>query len=226
MSHFFHATDIVGYTYNAAIHCPDCAEMDGMDTEGARDSEGNEPGAIFAGHEFIGRATCDQCAAEIEAVNDICGGDFDESEDCPHCGDSDPDHDWSMCLINQELKEEAEAEAEAEKWHSELLAERAARIANIENQFAETIAFIDDPKSWKKTCRNCARAIRDTDELAEFFGVALTLLHNEDLGFWLRHRELNVFSAIMTAAGVIQEEEGANKHYEEWGEQLLDRCSC
>lgn len=54
------------YSYNAAIHCPDCAHRDGMDAyPSPEDAEGNTVGVIFPGsddeREILG---CDTCLRE------------------------------------------------------------------------------------------------------------------------------------------------------------------
>lgn len=68
----------IGYTYEAAVHCPDCAEArfgrndDGFIAEDATDAEGNPVGAFFSWDvdHTDDRATgehCDDCRAEIVA---------------------------------------------------------------------------------------------------------------------------------------------------------------
>lgn len=39
---------IIYYTYDADVHCPECAAAAGMDRDGAVDSEGNPPGVAFS----------------------------------------------------------------------------------------------------------------------------------------------------------------------------------
>lgn len=53
------AWEIIGYTYDADIHCPECANAAGMDIEGATDSEGNESHPVFACDELDGLTCCD-----------------------------------------------------------------------------------------------------------------------------------------------------------------------
>jgi hypothetical protein len=60
------ACTIIGYTYDADIHCPACAAAAGMDKEGATDSEGNESHPVFASEEFDGPACCGTCHDEID----------------------------------------------------------------------------------------------------------------------------------------------------------------
>ena len=52
------AWEIIGYAYNADIHCTRCAHKDKMDINGAMDGEGNNPHPIFSVDELI----CDICA--------------------------------------------------------------------------------------------------------------------------------------------------------------------
>lgn len=59
------AYDVVGWTYNAAIHCPKCAQDAKMDRDGAEDREGNEPHPIFAGDENWEDETCDDCGERL-----------------------------------------------------------------------------------------------------------------------------------------------------------------
>ena len=59
------AWDIIGWAYNAALHCPDCASTAGMDCKGAEDSEGNPPGPIFASSELLEVEYCGTCFEPI-----------------------------------------------------------------------------------------------------------------------------------------------------------------
>jgi hypothetical protein len=57
-------TDVVGYAYEAAHHCPECANkrFNGKeDEEGTEDSEGNPVHAVFASDEGWTREACDDC---------------------------------------------------------------------------------------------------------------------------------------------------------------------
>jgi hypothetical protein len=60
------ADDIVGYAYEAALHCPKCAEkrFEGQWAEGhpGEDNEGNAPSPVFASdEEGEGGDFCDDC---------------------------------------------------------------------------------------------------------------------------------------------------------------------
>lgn len=57
--------DILGYAYDAAMHCPDCAAAAGMAADGAVDSEGNPVGAAFASGEDWHDQYCDDCGVEL-----------------------------------------------------------------------------------------------------------------------------------------------------------------
>jgi hypothetical protein len=63
--------DIIGYTYEGANHCDDCAAerfgrcpCDLADVHGT-DGEGNEVYPIFAGDEQDGSVFCDTCGTTI-----------------------------------------------------------------------------------------------------------------------------------------------------------------
>ena len=58
--------DIIGYAYNAAMHCPDCAHAAGMDREDAIDGEGNGVAAAFASGEDWQDECCDDCGAPLD----------------------------------------------------------------------------------------------------------------------------------------------------------------
>ena len=60
------AWNIIGWSYDAAIHCPACAEAARMSKNGAVDTEGNEPHPIFASDEIDTPQYCDDCQVEIE----------------------------------------------------------------------------------------------------------------------------------------------------------------
>lgn len=68
-----HATDVIAYTYDAEIYCPDCAEDAGMTKEGAKDSEGNEPGVIFESTENDYPLSCRCCKTFIGGTLDTAG---------------------------------------------------------------------------------------------------------------------------------------------------------
>ena len=63
------AFEIIGYTYDADIHCPCCARerFDDLDSELEEDSEGNPIHPVFAGDESEGPEVCGTCGDEIEA---------------------------------------------------------------------------------------------------------------------------------------------------------------
>lgn len=74
-----HAYDVIGYTYDAAVHCTDCAttrfgiNSDGFVPYAAEDSEGNPVGAVFADTEWYDYYStehqvlyCDTCGVEID----------------------------------------------------------------------------------------------------------------------------------------------------------------
>ena len=63
-----HATDIVGFTYNADIFCNECAAKAGADLIAFTDSEGNESRPVFASDEFDLQPHCSACNAEIEGA--------------------------------------------------------------------------------------------------------------------------------------------------------------
>lgn len=71
--------DPIGYTYDAAIHCPNCAMEHVGECKKHRqiacccvDSEGNEPHAIFQWDELEdGNQYCDDCGDEIGPVSII-----------------------------------------------------------------------------------------------------------------------------------------------------------
>lgn len=61
-------TDIVGYTYETDIHCPECAaerfgwcECDIPNDVHGVDGDGNEITPIFAGDEGVDDMTCSDC---------------------------------------------------------------------------------------------------------------------------------------------------------------------
>lgn len=69
------AWDICGYTYDAALHCAECARarFGRALTDGtARDAEGNEVRPVFESDEVDPAGEyCDDCGAEIsEPAND------------------------------------------------------------------------------------------------------------------------------------------------------------
>jgi hypothetical protein len=62
---------IVGYTYDAGVHCDACAaerfgrcQCEHHDVHG-EDSEGNDVEPIFATDEAAGELTCDDCGSEL-----------------------------------------------------------------------------------------------------------------------------------------------------------------
>ena len=56
------AWDVIGYTADADIWCPECAiEAYGTDLDNRRDSEGNDVHPIFASDEFSGEYVCNRC---------------------------------------------------------------------------------------------------------------------------------------------------------------------
>lgn len=58
------AADVVGYTFNGAAYCLDCAG----EGENAWELDAPEVGAIFAGSEWDCYPTCDACLATIDDV--------------------------------------------------------------------------------------------------------------------------------------------------------------
>ena len=67
------AWQIVGYSYDADIHCLDCIEQSGIDIDRV-DSEGNERHPVFVSD--YEDETCGQCGCYLIEI------------DCPICGDS------------------------------------------------------------------------------------------------------------------------------------------
>jgi hypothetical protein len=63
------AWEIVGYTYEAGIHCTDCAEKRftaaTLKADTAEDSEGNEVHPIFVSDEGWEDETCSDCGEGI-----------------------------------------------------------------------------------------------------------------------------------------------------------------
>jgi polyferredoxin len=59
------AWDIVAYTYDAGIHCPDCARADGMAKKGAIDSEGNDVHPVFASDYTDSDQCCEDCGETL-----------------------------------------------------------------------------------------------------------------------------------------------------------------
>ena len=57
---------IVGWAYCADVHCTACAAAAGMDSEGALDSEGNEPHPVFAGDESVDIQACGTCGEVLD----------------------------------------------------------------------------------------------------------------------------------------------------------------
>lgn len=77
------AWNILGYTYDADLHCCTCAcEHFGHEpTEDDKDSEGNEPHPIFASDEHdVKGEHCGDCAEEIWEPEES-----PTSEECPEC---------------------------------------------------------------------------------------------------------------------------------------------
>lgn len=60
---------LVGYTYEASVHCPPCARKafpEGPDIVGLHDSEGNPVHAIFDIDEHDPNEACDDCGELLE----------------------------------------------------------------------------------------------------------------------------------------------------------------
>ena len=62
---------IIGYAYDADIHCTECANGAGMDRPGVVDSEGNEPHPVFSIDE-PGESGCDHCGDCFDPLNWDC----------------------------------------------------------------------------------------------------------------------------------------------------------
>jgi hypothetical protein len=62
------AFQIVGYTYNRSVHCPDCASKDNMTAEDATDMDDNLVCAVFAGDESWEIEICDGCDHSLGCV--------------------------------------------------------------------------------------------------------------------------------------------------------------
>ena len=58
------AQEIIGYAYNADLHCTRCAHKDKMDIDGAIDVEGNKSLPIFAITELL-YDTCADCGESL-----------------------------------------------------------------------------------------------------------------------------------------------------------------
>ena len=62
---------VVGYTYEADVHCVDCTLERFPNPDNAIDNEGNRVHAFFPGDEFDYQATCCECSVVIEEVRVI-----------------------------------------------------------------------------------------------------------------------------------------------------------
>ena len=61
---------IIAFTYEADYHCPTCAikrfgQTIMADSRGLRDSEGNEPHAVFSTDEILNEECCGDCFEKI-----------------------------------------------------------------------------------------------------------------------------------------------------------------
>jgi len=59
---------IIGYTYEADVHCTDCALRrfgDSLDTD-AQDGEGNPPSPVFSIYDLPEYMVCGDCGGELE----------------------------------------------------------------------------------------------------------------------------------------------------------------
>ena len=81
-----HATDIVGYSYDAAVHCVSCTKgrfpaIDDPDTlpSDTLDGEGNEVHPIFYGEDAF--ETCSCCGGDGKHAKKCSGGEYD----CENC---------------------------------------------------------------------------------------------------------------------------------------------
>lgn len=86
-----HATDVVGWAYEADVHCTGCAETrfpQIRNDEGATavDAEGNEVTPIFNGEDAY--EDCGSCGGSGSHVCDckVCGAEV--LHDCETCGDT------------------------------------------------------------------------------------------------------------------------------------------
>ena len=89
--------DPIAYTYDADVHCPDCAlERFGCDAsgfiagEGAEDSEGNAPGALAPWDEWH---VCERNSDAVLACG-TCGEEIERCDFCaslPACSHALPD---------------------------------------------------------------------------------------------------------------------------------------
>jgi hypothetical protein len=59
------AWEIVGYTYDADVHCVECTKAADMIKEDAVDSEGNTPHPIFADNECSDLWQCSNCGCKL-----------------------------------------------------------------------------------------------------------------------------------------------------------------
>lgn len=94
-----HSYDVIGYTYDASYHCPNCArERFGTDEHGfvpdsAEDSEGNPVGAIFEDSEWYDyygtedqTLYCNSCDCEIDVYESpFVHDDEDVQPSCIDC---------------------------------------------------------------------------------------------------------------------------------------------
>jgi hypothetical protein len=69
--------DVIGYTYEADIHCPECTRERFPDPDNAVDDEGNDVQPIFA----------DQFGDLIEEVDDDYGRTVQYAPRCSDCGE-------------------------------------------------------------------------------------------------------------------------------------------
>ena len=53
--------EVIGYAYEAALHCPVCAAKRFANPDKAIDREGNAVTPVFLGDEFDYKPTCDDC---------------------------------------------------------------------------------------------------------------------------------------------------------------------
>lgn len=59
------AYEVIGYTYNAGIHCLGCAVQAGMDWDDMLDDDDNPPHPVFAGDEGVEDESCEDCGGSL-----------------------------------------------------------------------------------------------------------------------------------------------------------------
>lgn len=66
MPQFRKTYEVIGYAYEADIHCPDCARKRFPNPNKATDNEGNEVHPVFLGDEFDTPPCCGDCFEPLD----------------------------------------------------------------------------------------------------------------------------------------------------------------